>query len=109
MEASISAAPVEADDLGDERDLVQRHLEERFPEADPHWVAQVIEDATGATAGARIQSYRSLLVEHRASDMIRSSLSASRVETGEEQGPPKPSVRRSPPGSSPAETGIVAS
>jgi hypothetical protein len=76
MNASISRPAFRSDDLGGERDLVQRRLEERFPEVDPHRVAEAIEEAAAATAGAKIQSFRPLLVEHRASDMIRFHFSA---------------------------------
>jgi hypothetical protein len=58
-------------DLGPERDVVQRHLEQRFPDLAPGTVAEVIEQVASATAGAKIQSFRPLLVEHRASDLLR--------------------------------------
>jgi hypothetical protein len=75
MDATLPSSDPPDDDLGGEREVVQRHLEQRFPEVDPNRVAEVIEEAAAATVGAKIQSFRPLLVEHRASDMIRHHLS----------------------------------
>jgi hypothetical protein len=59
----------DTDELLD-RERVQRRLEKRFPEVDARMVAEVIDQAAEATAGAKIQSFRPLLVEHRASDEL---------------------------------------
>jgi hypothetical protein len=58
------------DGLGPERAVVQRHLEQRFPDVAAEKVAEIIDLAAEATAGAKIQSFRPLLVEHRASDQL---------------------------------------
>ncbi len=50
--------------------MVQRHLEQRFPDVAAETVAEIIDLAAEATAGAKIQSFRPLLVEHRASDHL---------------------------------------
>lgn len=59
-----------ADGLGPEREVVQRHLERRFPDVDAATVAHVIDRAAEPTAGAKIKIFRPLLVEHRASDQL---------------------------------------
>jgi hypothetical protein len=74
MDASMATPDHPGDDLGGERPVVQRRLEARFPEVAPETVAQVIREAASVTADAKIKSYRPLLVEHRASDMIRVQL-----------------------------------
>ena len=74
MDASMARPGDPGDGLGAERYAVQRRLEARFPEVAPDALAQVIQEAASVTAGAKIQSYRPLLVEHRASDMIRVQL-----------------------------------
>jgi hypothetical protein len=52
------------------RDLVQCHLEQRFPEVDPRMVADAIHWAADATAVVKIQLIRRLLIEHRAADAL---------------------------------------
>jgi hypothetical protein len=63
-----------------ERPAIQTRLEHLFPESNAETVSAAIEAAPQATEGAKIQSYRALLVEHRASEILRwnaSSQSAS--------------------------------
>jgi hypothetical protein len=57
----------------DEREIVQRRLEERFPGVDRGDISAAIDAAATATEGAKVQSYRALLVEHRASDLLRAA------------------------------------
>jgi hypothetical protein len=59
-----------ADGLGPDRDVVLRHLANRFPEVDAFTVERVVDQAAEATAGAKIQAFRPLLVEHRAGDQL---------------------------------------
>jgi hypothetical protein len=63
-------------DLDRELQFVQERLEERFPSVTSDAVAEVIGEAASATDGAKIQTFRPLLIEHRARDIIRLRLSA---------------------------------
>jgi hypothetical protein len=54
-----------------ELEVVQERLEQRFPEVDSDTVAEVVDQAAEVTAGAKIQTFRPLLVEHRAGDELR--------------------------------------
>ena len=69
MDSTVSESVDAVDELPD-RQVVQRRLEQRYPEVDADIVAEVIDQAAEATAGAKIQSFRPLLVEHRASDHL---------------------------------------
>jgi hypothetical protein len=59
------------DDLGGERDFVQRQLEQRFPDVDATVVTREIDEAAMVTAGAKIETYRAVLAERRASNQLR--------------------------------------
>jgi hypothetical protein len=69
MNSTDPDSDLPGDELPD-REVVQRRLEQRFPEVDARMVAEVIDRAAEMTAGAKIQSFRPLLVEHRASDEL---------------------------------------
>jgi plasmid stabilization system protein ParE len=58
--------------LGADLPSVADHLEHRFPNADSDQVREAIEDAVHDLADARITTFRPLLVEHNASDALRS-------------------------------------
>jgi hypothetical protein len=58
------------DDLGVALEFVQHRLESRFPEIGAAKVAEVVDQAAEVTAGAKIQTFRPLLVEHRAVDQL---------------------------------------
>jgi hypothetical protein len=69
MDSTVPESDLLVDELPD-REVVQRRLEQRFPEVDARMVAEVIDRAAAMTSGAKIQSFRPLLVEHRASDEL---------------------------------------
>lgn len=64
-------AQVTQDVLGADLTSVEGHLERRFPDADSDEIQEAIGDAAGNLADARITTFRSLLVEHNASDLLR--------------------------------------
>jgi hypothetical protein len=57
--------------LGADLTSVEDHLERRFPDADSDDIQGALEDAAEDLAGARITTFRSLLIEHKASDTLR--------------------------------------
>jgi hypothetical protein len=60
------------DVLGADLPSVEDHLEQRFPEAGTDEIQEAIKDAAEDLAEARITTFRPLLVEHNASDTLRS-------------------------------------
>ncbi len=69
--SSSSPEPSVSTALGADGPLVQRRLEDRFPDVDPAVVSEVIIATAEETADAKIQTFRPLLVEHRAGDHLR--------------------------------------
>ena len=67
--------------VGADLEAVENHLERRFPDADADQIQDAIEVAAEDLADAKITTFRSLLVEHNASDALRAERDSSEPES----------------------------